>query len=132
MIAVDTNVVVRLLTADDPVQTEAARRLFTSGPVWIAKTVLIETAWVLRSSYGHDERMTREALARLLGTRHVSVESASEVAAALSLVAERVAIADAIHLAGIPPGIRFFSFDKSLVRRATRAGVPGVSEIPMR
>ncbi len=48
MIAVDTNVLVRLLTGDDPVQESAARSLFASGPIWIAKTVLLETSWVLR------------------------------------------------------------------------------------
>ena len=42
MTAVDTNVVVRLLTGDDPAQEAAARALFESGPIWIAKTVLLE------------------------------------------------------------------------------------------
>jgi predicted nucleic-acid-binding protein len=42
MIAVDTNVLVRLLTGDDPKQTAAARSLFAAEPVWIAKTVLLE------------------------------------------------------------------------------------------
>jgi predicted nucleic-acid-binding protein len=55
MIAVDTNVVVRLLTNDEPLQAGAARSLFASGPVWIAKTVLLETAWVLRKLYGFED-----------------------------------------------------------------------------
>ena len=46
MTAVDTNVVVRLLAQDDPKQTAAARALFSAGSIWIAKTVLLETAWV--------------------------------------------------------------------------------------
>jgi len=132
MIAVDTNVVVRLLTADNPAQTEAARRLFASEPIWIAKTVLLETVWVLRTSYSYDERTTREAITRLLGIGHISVENSSEVSAALSLAAEGVAIADAIHLTSIPQGIRFFSFDKSLVKRAARAGVSGVADAARR
>ena len=55
MIAVDTNVLVRLLTGDDLKQAAAARSLFAAGPIWIAKTVLLETAWVLRSLYGFEE-----------------------------------------------------------------------------
>ena len=55
MTAADTNVVVRLLTGDDPVQSSAARLLFESGTVWIAKTVLLEADWVLRSLYGFEQ-----------------------------------------------------------------------------
>src|SRR6266478_5837026 len=39
MIAVDTNVLIRLLTGDDLKRAAAARSLFASGPIWIAKTV---------------------------------------------------------------------------------------------
>ena len=51
MIAVDTNVVVRLLVRDDAKQAEAAAVLFARGPVGLSATVLLETAWVLRSGY---------------------------------------------------------------------------------
>jgi predicted nucleic-acid-binding protein len=68
MIAVDTNVVVRLLTKDDLKQT-AAESLFAVEPIWIAKTVLLETIWVLRSLYGFDEGATRGALELLLGLK---------------------------------------------------------------
>jgi predicted nucleic-acid-binding protein len=53
--AVDTNVLVRLLTWDDPQQGTAAKSLFAAGPIWIAKTVLLETGWVLRSLYGFED-----------------------------------------------------------------------------
>lgn len=49
MIAVDTNVLVRLPTGDHAQQATAARSLFAAEPIWIAKTVLLETGWVLRS-----------------------------------------------------------------------------------
>lgn len=55
MIAVDTNVLVRLLTGDHLGEETAARSLFSSGSIWIAKTVLLETGWVLRSLYGFKE-----------------------------------------------------------------------------
>ena len=67
MIAVDTNVLVRLLTGDDPKQESAARSLFARESIWVAKTVLLETNWVLRSLYGFDESAIRDAFTRLLG-----------------------------------------------------------------
>jgi len=87
MIAVDTNVLVRLLTGDEPRQAAAARSLFASEPIWIAKTVLLETGWVLRSLYGFEESAIREALTRLLGLKNVRTEDESSVAAALELTA---------------------------------------------
>ena len=62
MIAVDTNLLVRLLSGDDAKQAVSARAVFSSGPIWIAKTVLLETGWVLRSLYGSEEGAIREAL----------------------------------------------------------------------
>ena len=69
MIAVDTNILVRLLTGDDPKQTAAARSLFAAEPIWIAKTVLLETGWVLRSLYGFAESAIRDAFTKLLGLK---------------------------------------------------------------
>jgi predicted nucleic-acid-binding protein len=75
MTAVDANVVVRLLTADDAKQAGAAKALFRRQPVWIAKTVLLETAWVLRSLYGYQQSVIREAFVKLLGLKNVEVET---------------------------------------------------------
>jgi len=66
MVAVDTNVLVRLLTGDEPEQAAATRRLFASEPIWIAKTVLLETGWVLRGLYGFEESEIRDGFTKLL------------------------------------------------------------------
>jgi predicted nucleic-acid-binding protein len=129
MTAVDTNVLVRLLTGDEPRQAAAARTLFAAGPIWIAKTVFLETAWVLRSLYGFEESAIRSAFAKLLGLKSVQVEDEPSLAAALALTAHGIDLADAMHLSASPPGAIFASFDRSLIRRARRAGVAGVSEI---
>jgi predicted nucleic-acid-binding protein len=129
MIAVDTNVLVRLLTGDEPVQATAARSLFASGPVWIAKTVLLETGWVLRSLYEFEEQTIRDAFIKLLGLRNVHVEDESSIAAALELTSHGIEFADAMHLSSRPEGVKFVSFDKSFIRRAKRAGVTDVLEI---
>lgn len=74
MTAVDTNVLVRLFTGDDAKREAAARSLFAAGPIWIAKTVLLETGWVLRSLYGFEDSAIREVFTRLLGLTNVQAE----------------------------------------------------------
>ena len=124
-----STVVVRLLTGDDPKQSSAARSLFAAGPIWIAKTVLLETSWVLKSVYGFDDGAIRDALAQLLGLRNVHTEDKPSIAAALALTAHGIELADAIHLTNRPPGATFVSFDQSFVRRANRAGATEVSGV---
>jgi predicted nucleic-acid-binding protein len=127
MVAVDTNVVVRLLTADDPKQHAAAQAVFSNGPVWIAKTVLLETCWVLRSLYGFEAAAIHNALAKLLGLRNVQAEDGPAVAATLSLAHHGIDFAEALHLSSRPAGAAFVSFDRTLVRRAQRSGVAHVA-----
>jgi predicted nucleic-acid-binding protein len=50
VIAVDTDILVRYLVEDDPIQTDRAEAVLRSGAVLVPSTVLLETAWVLRSS----------------------------------------------------------------------------------
>jgi predicted nucleic-acid-binding protein len=132
MTAVDTNVLVRLLTGDDPKQAAAARSLFASGPIWIAKTVLLETNWVLHSLYGFDEDAIREAFTKLLGLNNVHTEDEPSVSAALALAAHGIEFADALHLSSRPLSAAFVSFDQSFVRRARRAGASGISGMSAR
>lgn len=138
MRAVDTNVVVRLLTGDDPQQAAVARALFAddgeSGAdpagadrgIWISKTVLLESHWVLHSSFGFDRRRINASFEKLLGLSNVVVEDEKAVYGALALSAQGLDFADALHVTSRPAGSRFVSFDRNLVRRATRAGATAV------
>ena len=131
MTAVDTNVVVRLLTADDPKQAAAARSLFASDLIWIGRTVILETAWVLGSAYGFEDSAIREAFTRLLGLPNVQTEDIASVTAALNLNAQGLDFADALHLTSRPHGADFVSFDKAFIRRAKRAGAKAISVVPL-
>ena len=51
MIAVDTNLLVRILTNDDPIQARRALKILKNDEIFIPKTVLLETEWVLRHAY---------------------------------------------------------------------------------
>jgi predicted nucleic-acid-binding protein len=119
MMAVDTNVLVRLLVNDDAAQAARARATFETEQIWIGKTVLLETFWVLRSVYDFEDVAIARAIEALLGLPRVRVEAAAQVQRALAAVADRVDIADALHVATTPVDARAFAtFDQELARRA--------------
>ena len=82
MRAIDTNVLVRLIVQDDERQ-EAASREFIAYGAWVSKIVLVETAWVLGSVYKHVPPAIADAVEMLLSHRHIFIEDAEAVAAAL-------------------------------------------------
>ena len=127
MVAVDTNILVRLLTGDDPSQASRAEALFRSEEVWVAKTVLLETEWVLRALYGFTGEQFTGGLRALAGLPNVHLEDATAVAQAMKWHAQGLDFGDALHLASRGAASRFVSFDESLVRRARRAGARGVT-----
>jgi predicted nucleic acid-binding protein len=116
MLAVDTNVVVRLLVNDDQRQGATARRLFESEEIFVGVTVLLESAWVLESVYELDAADAAQALRGLLGLANVRVEDAGTVAAALEATGKGLELADALHLLRAPAGTDFATFDRSLAR----------------
>jgi len=125
VIAVDTNVVVRLLVGDDPQQARRATELFAGEPeIFLAKTVLLEAAWVLGSAYGVAAPAVADALHRLAGLPNVIVEDADRFAQALDHVEHGLDVADALHLAAAPEGARFVTFDTKLIRRGLQQGLP--------
>ena len=126
MVAVDTNVVVRFLTHDHPRQAARAEALFRTEEIWLAKTVLLETEWVLRSLYSFSGQRVNVALRALAGLPNVRVEDPAGVTNALEWWRRGLDFADALHLAGRPDGARFVSFDTKFVKRALQTGMGGV------
>jgi len=116
MIAVDTNVVIRLLVNDDEQQGAKARSLFDSDDVWIGSTVLLEAAWVLESVYGLPGAEIAESLSRLLGLPNVRVENPGAVASALAAARQGIELADALHLCRAPEDVEFATFDRALAK----------------
>ncbi len=120
MVAADTNVVVRFLTRDDPAQAARAASLLSSRLVWISKTVLLETAWVLLRLYGFTVIEVNQALKGFAGLRNVRMEDSMQVAKALEWTAMGIDFADALHLASCTGMNRFLTFDRKFVRRARK------------
>lgn len=120
MIAIDTNVLVRLLTGDDPDQTERAVALFASNDILIPKTVLLETEWVLRYGYELTPDAVLSAFRKALGLPRVTVEDAPAVVEALARYAGGMDFADALHLSSATKTKAFATFDARLKKRAGR------------
>jgi predicted nucleic-acid-binding protein len=129
MIAIDTNIIVRLIVNDDDVQVGDARRLLQRETIFIASTVVLETEWVLRSVYNLQPRQILAGLTRIFGLENVETENPAAIAKALSAYAEGMDLADAMHLTQAATTKGFATFDKSLQRTAKRMGgfVPVVS-----
>ncbi len=119
---IDTNVVVRLLTADDPKQAEAARRVVEGGDIFIPMTVMLETEWVLRAGYGFQAAQITAAIRGVAGLPGVSVEQPARLAAALEWMEDGMDFADALHLAGSGHCSAFLTFDRKFARRASKSG----------
>ena len=120
MIALDTNVVVRLLVDDHPEQTSRARRLIEAGPVLVLPTVLLESEWVLRGAYRLAPAVIAESFRKLLGVPGVMAESADAVAQAIDWYMRGLDFADALHLALARDAEALATFDAKLARRAAR------------
>jgi predicted nucleic-acid-binding protein len=120
MIAVDTNVLVRFLARDDARQAARAAALIQASEIWVSKSVLLETEWVLRSLYGFAPETVGEALRALAGLQTVFLEDELAVAKALAWFEAGLDFADALHLASAGDAKRFATFDRKLAKQASR------------
>jgi predicted nucleic-acid-binding protein len=125
MIALDTNVWVRYVTNDDPVQ---ARRtvdiLAAADEVFLPKTVLLELEWVLRAVYELPRQAILRAILQILGLPMVRTEQSERVAQALDWFRGGIDFADALHIAGSGAADAFVTFDDVLMRKGKRFKLP--------
>lgn len=82
MRAVDTNVLVRLVTRDDARQVAAAEAFVEEG-AWVSHLALAEATWVLAAVYGRQARQIAKAIEMLLNHRRLTLQDSETVASAL-------------------------------------------------
>lgn len=89
MIGLDTNVLVRYFTQDDPDQAEKATTLIesltTEQPGFITQIVLVELTWVLTGAYGINRKEITNLIETILRTKEFTIEAAQTVWKALYL-----------------------------------------------
>ena len=125
MIALDTNVIVRLIVGDDPRQVARARKLLSDNDVYVSSGVLIETEWVLRRTYKLSDATMLKSLAGLLGLPNLTVPWPGRVAELLEAFAAGMDFADAVHLmdAQSMGCANFAGFDDAMRKKAARLGL---------
>lgn len=128
MLAIDTNVLVRYLTGDHAAQSRKARALVDGGRVFVGRTVMLESEWVLRSVYGYAAADACRALRAFAGLPTVSVEQPAMLARALDLAESGMDFADALHLLAAADCEAMATFDRGFVKAARKAGLAGVRE----
>ena len=94
MLGLDTNVLVRLLTADEPAHLKAASRLLAAhdgepGVFFVNDMVLVELIWVLARLYGFAPAEALKAIASLLESDAFSFEDRDRLSHAVRLCGER-------------------------------------------
>jgi predicted nucleic-acid-binding protein len=120
MRAVDTNVLVRLITRDDAKQTASAEEFVLPG-AWVSHLVLVEAVWVLDSVYELGKAKIVMAVEMLLNHADLAIQDADVVASALGHFRRRAApdFSDCLVLevARKAGHLRLGTFDRAL--RAT-------------
>jgi predicted nucleic-acid-binding protein len=102
MIGLDTNILIRYLTQDDPVQSPKAtevieRRLSLANPGFVSVVTMAEIVWALDRAYGLTTQEIATAIERMLQVEVLLVENEREVFAAMvALKQGRGAFADAL------------------------------------
>jgi len=82
MRAVDTNVLVRLVTRDDAKQVAAAEAFVVNG-AWVPHLALAEATWVLASVYDRDAAAIATAVEMLMNHQQLALQDEDAVAAAV-------------------------------------------------
>jgi len=124
MIGLDTNILVRYLAQDDPLQSPKAtdlieRRLTEDEPGFVSVVAMVETAWVLERAYGLADDDIAAAIERTLQADVLVVENEQEVFSAMIALKEgRGSFADAlIGALGARAGCsRTLSFDRKTLK----------------
>jgi predicted nucleic-acid-binding protein len=120
MIAFDTNLLVRILTDDDPIQARRAAKVLQSDDIFIPKTVILETQWVLHYAYEIDKADIIAGFQKLLGLSNIYPENPETVAQALSWYGQGLDFADALHLASSRGSDKFATFDITFAKKARK------------
>ena len=124
MIGLDSNILVRYLTQDDPIQSPKAtevieRRLTEENPGFVSIVAMVETVWVLDRAYELTTNEIAAAVERMLQTSVLVVENEQQVFTAMIALKEgRGSFADALIVAlGARVGCsRTLTFDQKALR----------------
>lgn len=124
MIGIDTNLLVRFFTNDDVKQAHYAEKLIEKNIIFISKSVLLETEWVLRYTYELTSEVIYKAFENLLGLPHVTVEDPACIIKVMQWYSHGFDFADAMHLASSNQMTdEFATLDKDFIKQAEKLNI---------
>jgi predicted nucleic-acid-binding protein len=121
VITIDTNVLIRYIVRDDPVQAERARRLLqeqltAEQPGLITVAAVAELCWVLRRGYRRSQEEVKSIVLELMQVEQLVFERAEAIEAALALPHQGV-VDSIIHEIGMLLGSeKTVTFDRKFAR----------------
>ena len=122
MIALDTNILARLLLADDAAQLARVKTLLGKKQSYTAPiTVMLELVWVLEANDCTPLEIER-GINLLLGLANFQPGNPQELKQALAWYANGLDFADALHLALSHDAKQLVTFDKKFVKLAKKCG----------
>ncbi|MDP1716439.1 MAG: type II toxin-antitoxin system VapC family toxin [Burkholderiales bacterium] len=134
MKALDTNILVRYYTQDDPRQAKIALRILKEEEaLFVPRTVLIELYFVLRygKQYHFEPAQINAVLQHLVGLVNVTIEQADAMETALRYHQQGIGFADALHLASSQHCSALLTFDdRKFARRARQLGLKPPVTVP--
>jgi predicted nucleic-acid-binding protein len=117
MRAVDTNIVLRIITRDDAHQAAVADEFIENG-AWVPTLALAEAAWVLASRFRLKPRELADAVAMLLNHNHLILQDSDAISEALTLFRAHPSLGFAdclmLELARKAGYLPFGTFDRAL------------------
>lgn len=117
LIAVDTNMIVRLAMRDNEEQYQKVIVLLKEHQFFISRTVQLEMEWVLRSRYKRSSTEIADFLTLLLQKNQIICENEQALMNAICCYRLGADFADALHLAN-SENMPFYTFDKRFCKQA--------------
>ena len=114
MLGADTNIFVRLIMRDDDLQCRTIEELMATERLFVSLSVILETEWVLRSSYRQTRMEIAATLTELLAVESLVFEARGDVLWALDRYAAGADMGDMIHLIGNRDMRAFVTLDRKL------------------
>jgi predicted nucleic-acid-binding protein len=118
VIAVDTNIPLRLILADDAAQLGLILEIMEHEELFVSLTVLLETGWVLQSRMGMSRNQVADRLASLMELERIEVARPTLADWAIERYRAGADLADMIHLAASAKLDSFMTFDGGVAKRA--------------
>ena len=117
MIAIDTNIIIRVIVEDDAQQVSLAKDLMASNICYVSRSVVQEVVWVLKKSYKASHEQIACVIDKLIATERMVLEDQAAIEQAVMWYRGGMDFADALHLASNVGGGLLYTFDKRFANK---------------